>query len=603
MAAASGTQEFAETLRELKERSRLSYGALAKRLHVSTSTLHRYCNGDAVPVEYAPVERLARLCGARPEELVALHRRWLLADAERRRGKGGGSATEATAGAATGAAVGAGGRARGAGEDEALRSGAPGEGDQAAVGQSEAGRSEGDQSKADQSEVEGSATGSATGTVVEKDGDEGGGGEHSPRAALSGPGGDGGSSPNGAASVAGGVAGRNAPGGTVGKNAPGGTAGENVTDRTRGENAADGTPGENAADGTPGGNVVDGTPGKNTADGTPGKDKERSGKPGRNKKLWAVLAGAAVVALVVPLAVHGAGTPTRHVIAEPQAHTSLADGRGPQRGSGPARSPRAAPSPSATHGEHAAKADSTPSATGSPAPSTSSKAEREAADRRRNGVGGGRLTSTPKGVPLTADVRMNNWRDPCGRWYLLDKPTSQVPPPPPGLDTRGWANALGAVAGGNLRIQVTVQGTGEEAVVLHALRVRVTGRTAPFGSGAYSMGDGCGGELIPASFGVDLDAADPLPRPVAGSQGDRTIPATDFPFKVSASDPQVLNIDAHALAHNVSWYLELEWSSGDRHGTLRLDDRGRPFRTSAMKGKPTYYYRPDIEVWEARQEG
>lgn len=77
--------DFAASLRELKDRSALSYGVLAKRLHMSTSTLHRYCNGDAVPTDYAPVERLARLCGASPGELVALHRRWVLADAMRGR--------------------------------------------------------------------------------------------------------------------------------------------------------------------------------------------------------------------------------------------------------------------------------------------------------------------------------------------------------------------------------------------------------------------------------------------------------------------------------------------------------------------------------------
>jgi len=80
---ADGTEAFARLLRELKDRSGLSYGTLAKRLHMSTSTLHRYCNGTAVPVEYAPVERLARVCRATPDELVELHRRWILADATR----------------------------------------------------------------------------------------------------------------------------------------------------------------------------------------------------------------------------------------------------------------------------------------------------------------------------------------------------------------------------------------------------------------------------------------------------------------------------------------------------------------------------------------
>ncbi len=85
MTGAEDTAEFARRLRELKDRSGRSYGMLAKRLHMSTSTLHRYCNGDAVPTEYAPVERFARVCGASAEELVSLHRAWVLADAARRR--------------------------------------------------------------------------------------------------------------------------------------------------------------------------------------------------------------------------------------------------------------------------------------------------------------------------------------------------------------------------------------------------------------------------------------------------------------------------------------------------------------------------------------
>lgn len=75
--------DFAGLLRELKERSGLSYGALGKRLHMSGSTLHRYVSGEVVPVEFAAVERLARVCRATPEELLELHRRWIRADALR----------------------------------------------------------------------------------------------------------------------------------------------------------------------------------------------------------------------------------------------------------------------------------------------------------------------------------------------------------------------------------------------------------------------------------------------------------------------------------------------------------------------------------------
>ncbi|WP_171907052.1 helix-turn-helix domain-containing protein, partial [Streptomyces niveus] len=53
------TAEFAKRLRALKERTDRSYGSLATQLHLGASTLHRYCHGHALPVEYAPVERLA----------------------------------------------------------------------------------------------------------------------------------------------------------------------------------------------------------------------------------------------------------------------------------------------------------------------------------------------------------------------------------------------------------------------------------------------------------------------------------------------------------------------------------------------------------------
>ncbi|MFF8981804.1 helix-turn-helix domain-containing protein [Streptomyces globisporus] len=74
---------LAKRLSALREGSGRTYASLARRIGVSGSTLHRYCTGRTVPAEFAPVERLARLCGAPAEEREALHRLWLLADGER----------------------------------------------------------------------------------------------------------------------------------------------------------------------------------------------------------------------------------------------------------------------------------------------------------------------------------------------------------------------------------------------------------------------------------------------------------------------------------------------------------------------------------------
>lgn len=99
-------QEFAALLRRLKERTDRSYGQLARRLAMNTSTLHRYCAGEAVPLDFAPVERFAALCAATPEERLELHRLWILAVAARQRARTQGAkpATEAPAPARDGSA-------------------------------------------------------------------------------------------------------------------------------------------------------------------------------------------------------------------------------------------------------------------------------------------------------------------------------------------------------------------------------------------------------------------------------------------------------------------------------------------------------------------
>ncbi|MFI8521308.1 helix-turn-helix domain-containing protein [Streptomyces sp. NPDC085481] len=400
MDAADG---FAELMRELKERSGLSYGALAKRLHVSTSTLHRYCNGDAVPTGFAPVERLGRLCGASRDELVELHRCWIVADEARRRGKG--EPAEAVGEAATPA---------GAAAPEAV----------------------------------------------------------APEAV-----------------------------------APEGVAPEGA--------APEGADLEGAApERQP---VPDAAP-LVTAQAPPAR---RSRKP-------------LLVLLAATAAVVGLALPTAYVL------------------------------------QHK---DDTPAA-----------AEDGAAE------------SGPP-APLSVGISSYNWAEPCGQYYVLDQQPGHVPPPPPPQDTRGWARALGGTDGGHMQLQLTVTGRTQAPVVLSKLNVRVVERGEPLDGAVYSMADGCGSGITPQTFDLDLDAPRPFLKPVAGHDADRVVPAKDFPYQVATGDAQVLNLDVHTEKHVSAWYLELEWSSGAQRGTVRVDDGGEPFRTSAIEGRPTYGWWPEKGTW------
>ncbi|MFG3055809.1 helix-turn-helix domain-containing protein [Kitasatospora sp. NPDC048239] len=409
------TEEFAAMLRELKDRSGRSYGTLAARLHVSTSTLHRYCNGAAVPTEYAPVERLARVCGAGADELVELHRRWILADAARRREPGGAAARA--------------GAAESAPEPQPVPE--PGRVDQlepvAQVGQA-------------------------------------------------------------------------------------------------------------------------------------GPERRRRRLPYPR----VLLSAAAVVVLASAIPFLGLGDPTPAAAPPP---TSLA-----------------APQPSGTGGTAPiSPAAPTSPAASAPAPAPASTTPAAGADAEP--------------PPFHVNVLTDNWGSTCDQWFLSAKAPGAVPAPPATQRTDSWAAAQHALPGGHLRLQLTAQGANAKPVVLHALYVHVVSAgPAPKGN-AYLMGSGCGGGLTPAAFSVDLDASAPRPVPVAGAEGAAKSRTSDFPYQVSATDPQVLNIDAGTAAQDVSWYLDVLWSSGDRQGTLKVDDHGRPFRTAGLKGAPSYFYQDERTGW------
>ncbi|MFD7908504.1 helix-turn-helix domain-containing protein [Kitasatospora sp. NPDC059747] len=370
----------ARLLQELKSRSGLSYGVLAKRLHVSTSALHRYCNGDVMPAEFAPLERLARLCGATPEERTELYRLWGIAHEARGNRQASAPAAAAPAPAPAPAPT-----------PEATPQ-------------------------------------PAAGSVTEDE-----------------------------------------------------TAGPALTPAV----------------------------------------------PPRRRSRRSVL--AAVTAIVVLATIGAVATDLK----------TRRDG-----------DPVSAPAPAGPVGT----ADQGASA------------------------------------PITVTVRPSLRDAECDQ-YVVDRPPSEVPRPPAVADVPAWASEVGAVPGHYQSIELTVQGTGGDTVVLTALNVRVARTAAPLAWNAYSMGQGCGGGMDVHSYDLDLDAARPRPVLTGGSTG--------LPLKVSERDPEVIEVTAETTFHDVSWYLELEWSSGNRTGTLPIGlANGAPFRTSAVKGRPLYSYPAGGKAWE-----
>ncbi|WP_329232044.1 helix-turn-helix transcriptional regulator [Streptomyces canus] len=564
-------QEFAALLRRLKERTDRSYGSLARRLNMNTSTLHRYCAGDAVPVDFAPAERFAALCGASAEERMDLHRLWLSAVAARQRPRAGEAAgtpgqdeaeaasasADAAAGAfavtATEAAVGEGSGAGATDDATAAADRAPADdgGASATVGEVKAATA-----AADSHAVAGGAPVGQVNAVADG-------------AAVAGSGAIGDAAGEVSAATDSDAVGGDAPvGGVVGEG--GAAAGSTASGDSAGEVSA--TTDSRAM----GGGVSASAKGEG--------DALVAGRGAAPPRPWyrrrrVVMTAAAAVALLATLG----------------SLSALPSGRSASGEVAQAPDPSSATTTTASGSpDHSASKSLSPSATsGSPSPkgtrnSPSASATEGGAATKGTGKSGQQGTAT--GTPLTWTVNSHVWNAGCGHDYVIDKPPAQVPPPPTAQDAANWASTLGAIHGRQTMVQISVQGRNSTAVVLEDLRVRVVSRGTPAKGNSYAMDQGCGGALTPRYFSVDLDKDRPIAHSQAGNDGENVIPAVRMPYRVSSEDPEVLLVTAETEGCDCSWYLELDWSSQGRTGTARIDDNGRPFRTSAIKGLPRYWY-------------
>ncbi|MFI1442302.1 transcriptional regulator [Streptomyces fructofermentans] len=431
--------EFALLLARLKQRTDRSYAALGHRLGMNASTLHRYCAGESVPLDFTRIERFAVLCGVTAEERGELHRRWILAVAARQRPR----------------------------PSDAVRAAVP-------------------------------------------------------------------------------------------QDASGTTSGASAPDASTSRSGPVGEPPEPAP---------------------PAERQPRSWHPRRRPARSVALAAALAVAL--------AGLVT--------------SAAGPPSGGEPAASARTAPHTSAPAGDEGGRPLAGPSPSHDPSASARAVPKPSASDGRdadRRGEDGTGAGTAPPRTPLTWTSNSQLWQLECDHDYVIAKSPKEVPPPPAPADAEAWAASQQAVHGRTTDLRVSVQGRGSAAVVLEALHVRVVNRTTPAVRRgiAYSTYEGCGAPLVPRHFAVDLDARRTLARSVAGNDPGRADTAVDFPYRVSLSEPEVLLVSARTESCTCDWYLELDWSSQGRTGTVRIDDHGRPFRTTSIEGLPHYWYR-DPRGW------
>ena len=156
-------------------------------------------------------------------------------------------------------------------------------------------------------------------------------------------------------------------------------------------------------------------------------------------------------------------------------------------------------------------------------------------------------------------------------WVVPDTGRSSIPM----LDTP----PAGAVMGSGASVDVTIQGVSDEAAVLHSISVEVL-RRGPELHGIY-LPMLCASDVMPRFYATDLSKPSPTVVPAAGIDSGEKIPAKAFSYKVGKDDVEKIVVTPTVAREYVEWVIHVKWSSGARQGDLRIDDHGRPFRTTA----------------------
>ncbi|MET8141759.1 hypothetical protein ABZU32_15750 [Sphaerisporangium sp. NPDC005288] len=215
----------------------------------------------------------------------------------------------------------------------------------------------------------------------------------------------------------------------------------------------------------------------------------------------------------------------------------------------------------------------------------------------------------------------------CSRQYMVvsDRAPRDMPPFDEG-SWDDWRRETRGVDHGLTHVELTLQGRSAEATVLQGMRVRVVKRAGPAAGSVYAGVSEvtCNtSDQAQRNLYADLDTGDRItPMPAYDGRSPSAKPANgtsepgdhqaarenergeilSFPYRITDSDPEVIDVGVETGDCDCSWVLELDWAGGGESGTVTIDDGGRPFRTtaSATKGVGYLVYDWDTHEWKGK---
>jgi hypothetical protein len=152
------------------------------------------------------------------------------------------------------------------------------------------------------------------------------------------------------------------------------------------------------------------------------------------------------------------------------------------------------------------------------------------------------------------------------------------------------AEARGTTRVGDSELPLTnelsfaVFGTGEDAVLLHDIRIVLLERRAPTGFAAFYGVSGSQQEV--RRFAIDFTATPPRlasPPPSGSASKSPAVGAKpeEVNLRVARTDPEVISFKVDKINCDCTWVVDFDWVSPSGRGTFRVDNDGAPFRSTS----------------------
>jgi hypothetical protein len=173
-----------------------------------------------------------------------------------------------------------------------------------------------------------------------------------------------------------------------------------------------------------------------------------------------------------------------------------------------------------------------------------------------------------------------------------------------------WAKDHGGTEASGTRLEFTLQGTSDSAVIIKGIEIKVVEKVEP-SPGTHVVGYGeCGGNDESQYLVGKLDDSPPqvyegTPKvvnqvEVVEKKSSRSLSARTF--HVSNSDPLKFVLVTYGSEYDYTWQLLIRWLSpdGTEHATIVNNEDGEPFSTAARLSKVAYMNVPNERgvTWE-----